>query len=76
VKCAVTRGLVAPEDLYLSKHRVRPSQAALLRAAEEVTGLMRVSEVLRGPAGYAAPDSLVNGVRALLDSQRLELLRP
>jgi RNA polymerase sigma factor (sigma-70 family) len=75
VGAAVERGIVAPEDLYLSKERARPANAVLARAADEVTELMRVAEVLRGPSIYLAPLTLVASLRELLDSQRLELLR-
>ncbi len=75
VEGAIERGLVAPEDLYLSRHRARPTRAALHRAADELTGLMRVAEVMRGPASYLAPDSMTESIRDLLDSERLELLR-
>jgi RNA polymerase sigma factor (sigma-70 family) len=72
---AVTRGIIAPEDLYFSKQRVRPTSAALARATEEVTDLMRAAEVLRGPSSYLAPLTLLASLRELLTSQRLELLR-
>jgi RNA polymerase sigma factor (sigma-70 family) len=72
---AVERGLIAPEDLYLSKHRTRPAKAFLERATDEVTELMRVAEVLRGPSTYLPPLPLVQSLRDLLDSERLELLR-
>ena len=76
IDSAIERGLLAPDDLYLSKQRVRPTRAALDRAADEVTGLMHVAEVLRGPSSYLAPETLVESLRQLLDSKRLELLRP
>ena len=72
---AVERGVIAPEDLYLSKQRSRPTRAALDRAMSEVTNLMRVAEVLHGPSEYLAPETLTASVRGLLDSERLELLR-
>lgn len=72
---AVERGIIAPEDLYMSKHRSRPTEAVLARAADEVTDLMRVAEVMRGPSTYLAPLTLVGSLRELLDSERLELLR-
>jgi len=72
---AIDRGLLAPEDLYLTKARKRPTDAALDRAAGEVDDLIRVAEVLRGPSRFAAPEAVVKGVRELLESQRLELLR-
>jgi RNA polymerase sigma factor (sigma-70 family) len=72
---AIEHGLIAPEDLYLSQQRRRPCEPALGRAAEEVGGLMRVAEVMRGPASYLAPASLTESLRALLSSQELELLR-
>jgi RNA polymerase sigma factor (sigma-70 family) len=74
-RAAVERGLIAPEDLYLSKLRSRPTKAELDRAADEVTELMRVAEVIRGPAIYLTPPTLAANLRGLLDSQRLELLR-
>jgi RNA polymerase sigma factor (sigma-70 family) len=75
VDAAVERGLIAPQDLYLSEARKRPAPASLDRAAEEVDHLLRIAEVLRGPHRYAAPGAMVKGLRELLDSQRLELLR-
>lgn len=75
VDAAIERGLIAPEDLYLTRARKRPSKDALDRAAEEVGQLGRVIEVLRGPSRFAAPDSMVQGLRDLIDSQRLEILR-
>jgi RNA polymerase sigma factor (sigma-70 family) len=75
VDAAVERGLLAPEDLYLTKARKRPAKAVLDRAAEEVGDLIRVAEVLRGPSSYAAPEQMVKGLRELLESQRLEILR-
>jgi RNA polymerase sigma factor (sigma-70 family) len=75
VDCAIERGLLAPQDLYLSKHRVRPTPAALDRAADEVKEMIHVAEVIRGPGDYFAPATMIMGLRALLDSHRLELLR-
>ena len=76
VDAAIDRGLLAPADLYLSKARKRPDRASLHRAAEEMGDLMRVIEVLRGPSRFAAPEAMVRGMRELIESQRLELLRP
>src|SRR5262249_26315631 len=73
-EAAVERGLIAPEDLYLSKQRTRPEPARLTRAADEVTELMHVAEVMRGPNQYLAPESLTNRVRSLVTSRRLALL--
>jgi len=75
VQALVARGLLSSGDLYLSGQQVRPDRALIHRAADEVTELMRVAEVLRGPASYLAPVTLVAGLRQLIDSQRLELLR-
>jgi RNA polymerase sigma factor (sigma-70 family) len=74
-QAAVQRAIIAPEDLYLSKQRSRPTKAVLTRAADEVTDLMRVADVLRGPSAYAAPVSLVQSLRELISSRRFELLR-
>ena len=76
VDSAIERGLLAPEDLYLSRARTRPAPAALHRAAEEVTSLMHVAEVIRGPSSYLAPEAMVASLRQLLESRQLELLRP
>jgi RNA polymerase sigma factor (sigma-70 family) len=75
VKCAIERGLADPNDRYLSMHRARPAKAVVERAAGEVTGLLRVAEVLRDHTDYLAPESMVKSLRELLDSGRLELLR-
>jgi RNA polymerase sigma factor (sigma-70 family) len=75
IEAAAERGILAPEDLYLSRARKRPARAALERASEEVAGLLRVADVLRGPSGFGAPEAMVERVRELFASQRLELLR-
>jgi RNA polymerase sigma factor (sigma-70 family) len=75
VDAAVERGLLAPEDLYLTKQRRRPAPDVVARAADEVAALMQVAEVIRGPSAYLAPTTLIEGARALLQSRRLELLR-
>jgi hypothetical protein len=74
VDAAVDRGIVARDDLYLIRHPARPPRH-VERAADEVAELMRVGEVLRDHPDYEAPGSLSKGVRALIDSNRLELLR-
>ena len=75
VESAIERNLLSPDDLYLSNLRGRPTRAVLERAADEVEGLVRVAEVLRGPRGYRAPDTLMKGLRELLDARWLEVLR-
>jgi RNA polymerase sigma factor (sigma-70 family) len=75
VDSAVERGLLAPEDLYFSRQRQRPSRKALERAADEVEGLVRVAEVMRGPSGFRAPAALMQSLRELLESKSLEVLR-
>ena len=75
VDCAIERGLLATEDLYLSGQRRRPTRRSLEQAAGEVDALARVAEVMRGPSGYGAPDALTRALRELLDSKRLEVLR-
>ena len=75
VDAAIDRGLLAPGDLYLTQARKRPSRGALDRAAEEVGQLAHLVEVLRGPSRFAASDSMVQGLRDLIDSERLEILR-
>jgi len=75
VDSAVERGLLAPQDLYLSGQRQRPTRQALEQAADEVEGLVRVAEVMRGPTCYRAPEALTQSLRELLDSKSLEVLR-
>jgi RNA polymerase sigma factor (sigma-70 family) len=67
------RGLISPADLYLSRQRRRPAQAHV-RASNEVRDLMQVAEVLRGGHDYAAPEAMVQRIREMLHSERLELL--
>jgi RNA polymerase sigma factor (sigma-70 family) len=69
---AVERNIIAPEDLYLSRQRLRPD--ALARAAGEVTDLLRVAEMLRGPA-YGAPEGLAGRIRELIDARPFEIFR-
>jgi RNA polymerase sigma factor (sigma-70 family) len=75
VETMVERGLLSAADLYLSQQMSRPHRARVDQAANEVTELMRVAELIRGPASYLAPKTLVLELRQLLDTQRLELLR-
>jgi RNA polymerase sigma factor (sigma-70 family) len=74
--CAIEQGFVAREDLCMSTQRTRPTEKAIGRAADEVTELMRVAEVMRGPGHCLAPAGLIESLRGLIDSQRLELLGP
>ncbi len=76
VEGAIGRGLLAADDLYFTGSPRRALPVWVERAAEEVGELVQLAEVLRGSAGFAAPGSLVSSVRALLGSQRLEVLRP
>lgn len=75
VESAVDRGLLSPDDLYLSRHRSRPSKSSIDRATDEIAGFLRVAEMMRQHPSYLAPDALLKGIRELLDSNRLELLR-
>ena len=77
---AVARGVVRGESLLFANHPVcasapKPLSPDVSRAAREVKDLMRVAEVIREKAEYAAPETLVASLRELLLSQRLELLR-
>lgn len=76
VDCAIERGLLAPDDLYLTRQRTRPDEAIVDRAAGELTELIRVAEMIRGPSKFLAPAGLAAGLRELLDSGRLALLGP
>jgi RNA polymerase sigma factor (sigma-70 family) len=75
VDCAIERSLLAADDLYFDHQRRRSNREALERAADEVEGLVRVAELMRGPSGYRAPESLTKNLRELLDARRLEVLR-
>jgi hypothetical protein len=74
VESAVERGLIVPDDLYLSRQRTGPTRNTMTQARDELLGLARVAEVLRGPSSYLAPETLVRGVKDLLDGSRVELL--
>jgi hypothetical protein len=72
---AAAGGLLRPEALLFANHPVRAASQIVDRAACEVSDLLRVAEVIRDHPDYAAPASLVAGLRQLLESDRLELLR-
>jgi RNA polymerase sigma factor (sigma-70 family) len=72
---AAARGLVRPENVLFANLPTSASTPDLDRAAREVKDLMRVAEVIREHAEYTAPEALASRLRALLDSDRLELLR-
>ena len=74
--CAVERGLLARQDLDFSRQQTRPSRVRLARAADELSNLFEVAQVMHGPVSYAAPASLVTSLQGLLDSNRLALLQP
>jgi RNA polymerase sigma factor (sigma-70 family) len=74
VQSAVDRGLLAPEDLYLSRHRARATPASLDRAAGEVQGFQRVAAMMRQHPEYLSPETLLEGLRELLESKHIALL--
>jgi len=47
----------------------------LRQGTKEVGELLRVADVMRGHPDYAAPEPMLERVRALLNSGRLALLR-
>jgi hypothetical protein len=67
--------LLRPEALLFANHPARAAKQVVDRATREMTDLLRVAEVIRDHPDYAAPGSLVAGLRELLESDRLELLR-
>jgi RNA polymerase sigma factor (sigma-70 family) len=73
VACAIERGLLDPKQLDLSRHPAR-SRPDLGQAVHEVTGLMRVAEILRGHSEYTLPERTAKAIRDLLDSGRFALL--
>jgi RNA polymerase sigma factor (sigma-70 family) len=81
VDCALERGILKPDEPLLVKHPVREGRApgpidrgTLERGALEVEGLLRVAEVMRAHPAYAAPETLIDGLRNLLRSGRLKLI--
>jgi RNA polymerase sigma factor (sigma-70 family) len=73
---AAARGLVRGADLlFANLPTCAPPSPIVARAAGEVKDLMRVAEVIREHADYAAPEALVVRLRELVASERLELLR-
>ena len=63
---AAASGLFSPESLLFAVHARRAPSPAVQRAAQEMSGLMRVAEVIREDPEYAAPESLIARLRALL----------
>jgi len=72
---AAARGLVRRDTLLFANHPTCAPSPLVDRAAREVKDLMRVAEVIREHADYAAPEALVAGLRELVVSERLELFR-
>jgi len=72
---AAASGLFSRESLLFAVHPRRPPSPAVQRATQEITGLMRVAEVIRDDPEYATPDALIARLRALLSSDRLQLLQ-
>jgi RNA polymerase sigma factor (sigma-70 family) len=68
-------GLLRRDALLFANHPARAAKQVVDRATREVTDLLRVAEVIRDHPDYSAPESLVAGLRELLDSDRLQLLR-
>ena len=73
VACAIERGVLDPHQLDLSQHPAR-SRPDLGQAVHEVSGLMRVAEILRGHPDYTLPERVATALRDLLDSGRFALL--
>lgn len=72
---AAASGLFSRESLLFAVHPRRAPSPAVQRATQEMTGLMRVAEIIRDDPEYATPDALIARLRALLSSDRLQLLR-
>jgi RNA polymerase sigma factor (sigma-70 family) len=72
---AVARGLVRSETMLFAHLPACAPPPNVERAAGEVKDLMRVAQVIREHAEYTAPEALQSRLRALLASDRLELLR-
>jgi RNA polymerase sigma factor (sigma-70 family) len=75
---ACARGLVNPQALDFATHSFAPAEPStplLARAADELTELFRVGEVLRQHPAYSAPPTVGQYIRELFASKRLDLLR-
>ena len=68
-------GRLRRDDLPLARHPTRVGAEALRQGTKEVGELLRVADVMRGHPDYAAPEPMLERVRALLNSGRLALLR-
>jgi len=68
------RGLLGEQDLPWANHPLAAGPHSIERCAVEVDGLLRAADVLRHPE-YASPAGPLVRIRALLDSNVLELLR-
>ncbi len=75
VRGALADGRLRRDELTLARHPVRGEPEAVQRGAREVGLLLRAAEVIRGHPDYAAPESMVQRLRELLEAGRLELLR-
>jgi len=85
VKPALAAGRLERDELPLARHGVRGDQKrhlplsvdaeGLQRGAREVSELMRVADVMRSHPDYATPDRVLEHLRDLLSTGRLELLR-
>jgi RNA polymerase sigma factor (sigma-70 family) len=74
VSPAVQRGQLVPTELLFAVHPTRAGSREIERCVGEVDELLRAAEVLRHP-DYAALPGVLARVRALVHSDRFELLR-
>ena len=68
---ALHKGLIAPERLTWATHRTAEQRDA---DVAEIDRLMRTVELMRSAPRYAAPESLIDGLRALIEDRRSGLL--
>jgi RNA polymerase sigma factor (sigma-70 family) len=71
---AVATGRVDPRRLVLTAHPVSPSGRGVAEAAAQLNRLHHAAAVLRAHPDYAAPQSKVDAIAALLQSGRFPLL--
>jgi RNA polymerase sigma factor (sigma-70 family) len=74
VASAMERGQLLREELLFARHPRRSGDTRVERCTDEVDDLLRAASVLRHP-DYAAPPGLLARIRAIVLSERLELLR-
>lgn len=75
IETAIRAGRFAPDRLLFATHPRRDADGALRRGIAEMERLHRTAEILRSNPKYAAPEAMVERVRAVLQSAGSQLLQ-